>query len=71
MKKVASGYRLIFGYLGIFLAVTGVIMLLPIFLLVIPAFRDDVQYIWNFVIPGLSTLVAGILLFVLLLLWKD
>lgn len=71
MKKVASGYRLIFGYLGIFLVVTGVIMLLPIFLLVIPAFRDDVQYIWNFVIPGLSTLVAGILLFVLLLIGRE
>ena len=71
MKKIARGYRLIFGYLGIFLAVTGVIILLPLALLVVPAFRDDVQYIWNFLIPGLSTLTGGILLFVLLLVGRE
>ena len=63
MKKIASGYRLILGYLGIFLAMTGVIILLPLILLLVPAYRDDVVYAWNFLIPGLATLVGGILLF--------
>ena len=58
MKKVASGYRLIFGYLGIFLAMAGVIILLPLVLLVVPSFRDDVQYVPHFLIPGLSMLVG-------------
>ena len=44
MKKIAKGYRLIFGYLGIFLAMTGVIMLLPLFLLVVPEYQSDVDY---------------------------
>ena len=71
MKKIASGYRLIFGYLGIFLAMTGVIMLLPLTLLVVPAYHDDVQYIPHFLIPGLATLVGGILLFTILLMGRE
>ncbi len=71
MKKVASGYRLIFGYLGIFLAMAGVIILLPLVLLAVPSFRDDVQYVPHFLIPGLSMLVGGILLFTLLLMGRE
>ena len=71
MKKVATGYRLIFGYLGIFLAVTGVIILLPLALLIIPSYRDDVIYVWHFLIPGLSSLVGGILLFFILLAGRE
>ena len=71
MKKVANGYRLIFGYLGIFLALTGIIILLPLILLVVPDYRSDVVYVWNFLIPGLSTLVGGILLFALLIVGRD
>ncbi len=71
MKKVASGYRLIFGYLGIFLAMAGVIILLPLFLLIVPAFRDDIIYIPHFLIPGLSMLVGGILLYTFLLLGRE
>ena len=71
MKRIASGYRLIFGYLGIFLAMSGIIMLLPLILLVVPSFKDDIQYIPHFLIPGLSMLVGGILLFVLLLWGRE
>ena len=71
MKKIATGYRLIFGYLGIFLAVTGIIILLPLALLIIPSFRDDVIYVWHFLIPGLSSLVGGILLFFILLAGRE
>lgn len=62
MKKTVSGYCLILGYLGIFLAMTGIIILLPLILLLIPAYRDDVQYLFNFLIPGLSSLGGGVLL---------
>ena len=67
MKKVAEGYRLIFGYLGIFLAVVGTIIILPLVLLLIPDFRSDVQYWWNFLIPGASSIVVGFSLFFLLI----
>ncbi len=67
MKKIASGYRLIFGYLGIFLALVGIIILMPLILLAVPAYHNDVVYIPHFLIPGLATLVGGILLFFLLL----
>lgn len=67
MKKIASGYRLIFGYLGIFLALVGIIILMPLVLLAVPAYHNDVVYIPHFLIPGLAALVGGILLFFLLL----
>ena len=71
MKKVASGYRLILGYLGIFLAMVGVIILLPLILLAVPAYRDDIVYLPHFLIPGLATLVGGILLFTLMFLGRE
>lgn len=71
MKKIVSGYRLIFGYLGIFLAMTGIIVLLPLILLVVPDFRDDMQYLLYFLIPGLSLIVVGILMFALLIAKKE
>lgn len=71
MKKIASGYRLILGYLGIFLFMIGIIILLPLILLVIPSYRDDVVYLFHFLIPGLSTLVGGILLATLMLFKRE
>ena len=71
MKKIATGYRLIIGYLGIFLAMAGVIMLLPLVLLAVPAYRDDVTYIPHFLIPGLATLVGGILIYFVLLAGRE
>ena len=65
MKKVAEGYRLIFGYLGIFLAVVGTIIILPLVLLVIPSFHSDLQYWWNFLIPGASAIAVGFAMFFL------
>ena len=63
MKKAVGGYRLILGYLGIFLTMVGIIVLLPLILLAIPAYRDDLAYLWAFLIPGLSSIVLGIILF--------
>jgi len=58
MKKTAAGYRLIFGYLGIFLIVVGLICLLPLIMLI--PFPQDSKYFLNFLIPGISSIGAGI-----------
>ena len=71
MKKPIGGYRLILGYLGLFVAFVGHIILLPLILLLIPAYRDDVQYLWNFLIPGLSALGGGALLFFALIAGRE
>lgn len=72
MKKVASGYRLILGYLGIFLVVVGVIILLPLALLVIPAyFQDSGSYFINFLIPGLGAIALGLALYFVFLHKKE
>jgi trk system potassium uptake protein len=56
-KKLASGYRLIFGYLGYFLVLIGIICILPLFMLV--AYPNEVNVIWSFLIPGLTSIVIG------------
>ena len=57
MKK-SQTYRLIFGYLGIFLIFIGITCLLPLILL---AFYPEESGDWlNFFIPGMSTVVAGV-----------
>lgn len=64
MKKQAKGYRLIFGYLGIFLILIGIITMLPLILL---AFYPGESNCWlSFFIPGMSTIGLGFLLFLLI-----
>lgn len=65
MKKAASGYRLIFGYLGIFLILIGIICLLPLLMLI--AYPEEINVLWSFVIPGASAIVCGIPLSFLIL----
>lgn len=57
MKKSLT-YKLIFGYLGIFLIFIGITCLLPLFLLIF--YPNESQYWINFFIPGISTVAAGI-----------
>ena len=64
MRKTASGYRLIFGYLGLFIAFTGITLLLP--LLAIPAFPKEGGDWYCFFIPGMSAIALGIGLFSLI-----
>ncbi len=59
--KVVGGYRLIIGYLGIFLIVTGIAMLLP--LLTLFAFPEEGAYAHYFYIPGLASVAVGVGLF--------
>ena len=64
IKKEASGYRLILGYLGIFLIFASIICFLPLGMLIF--YPEDSKYIWDFLIPGLSALAVGIGLFSLI-----
>lgn len=64
MRKVASGYKLIFGYLGLFIAFVGIATLLP--LLALPFFPNESSSWYCFVIPGGGAIVLGLALYALI-----
>ena len=66
-KKTASGYRLIFGYLGLFIAFVGIAILLPLFGLLDPKIRPEAVDWYCFVIPGVSAIILGSFMFGLLI----
>lgn len=59
-KTPASGYKLIFGYIGTIIATVGIIMLLPLF--VIPFYHEDAKYALNFIIPAFGSILLGLAL---------
>lgn len=65
MKKTASGYRLIFGYLGLFIIFVGIATLLPLLFLPLPYFKAEISDWYCFAIPGGGALLLGIILFCL------
>jgi trk system potassium uptake protein TrkH len=65
MKKEATGFRLIFGYLGIFLMFEGFATILP--LAIIGIYQSEWMVYWDFLIPGLIGIVLGALLFFVLI----
>ena len=69
MKKLASGYRLIFGYLGIFLVFISIITFLPLVMLIFYPLESAVW--WNFALPGGATLIVGLILYFTLIFRRD
>ena len=69
MKKIASGTRLVFGYLGIFLWFISIITFLPLVMLIF--YPEESHIIWNFLIPGLATMAAGTVLYFTLLFGRE
>lgn len=69
MKKLASGYRLIFGYLGIFLVFISLITFLPLVMLIF--YPNESRVWWNFALPGGATLLVGLLLYFTLIFKRD
>jgi trk system potassium uptake protein TrkH len=61
MKKEVKGFRLIFGYLGIFLMFEGLVTILP--LAVLPFYPSEWVCYLDFLIPGLTGLIVGAILF--------
>ena len=68
MRKTASGYRLIFGYLGLFVVFVGIATLLP--LLTYIAFPKEAGDWYCFVIPGCGAILLGSFMFGLLIAGK-
>ena len=66
-RKTASGYRLIFGYLGLFIAFVGIALLLPLFGLLDPLIRPEAGDWWCFVIPSAGAIIGGSFMFGLLI----
>lgn len=67
--RPAAGYRLVFGYLGLFFILVGVVCLLPLAFL--PFYPEEANVSWSFVIPGGSSIVVGLLLYFLLIFKKE
>ena len=65
MKK-SNNYKLIFGYLGIFLVFVGVMCLLPLMVLIKYHDPYEVSQWTNFFIPGISSIAIGVGLMFLL-----
>lgn len=65
MKKTATGYRLILGYLGLFIAFVGVATLLPLFTYI--AFPKEAGDWYCFAIPGGGAILLGSFMFGLLI----
>lgn len=59
-SKEVTGYRLIVGYLGVFMMLIGIIVLIPIVNIIFEP--GDVKYLKCFLIPGLSSILIGFLL---------
>lgn len=56
-NKVVSGYKLLFGYLGLFMIMIGVIIMVP--LVVLPFYPEEVSNAKFFIIPGVLSIVLG------------
>lgn len=69
MKKLASGYRLVFGYLGIFVVFISIITFLPLVMLIF--YPNESSVWWQFAVPGGASLIIGLLLYFLLIFKKD
>ena len=56
-KKSVSGYKLILGYLGLFMMMIGLIILIP--LLVLIFYPEELANAKYFIAPGVSSIVIG------------
>jgi len=61
MIEKVSGKKLFLGYVGLFMMLIGIILLVP--LLVIIFYHEDLQYAKDFLIPGVSSIFVGFFLF--------
>lgn len=64
-KKEITGFRLVFGYLGLFLVFIGILTMLP--LLMVAFYPSEVDAIFPFAVVGGSDVALGLLLYFLLI----
>ncbi len=68
-SRTSSGYKLILGYLGLFLFFVGIITLLPLLMLIF--YPNEVDVLLSFLIPGLSSTIVGLILWQIFIARKD
>jgi trk system potassium uptake protein TrkH len=61
MEKEAKGFRLVFGYLGLFLFFVGLLNLLP--LIMAAFYHDEIECYYAFLISGGSAILLGAILY--------
>lgn len=59
-KEEVTGWRLVFGYFGIFLCVIGVLILMPLIMLIF--YPEESSNFVAFLLPGLISFISGLLL---------
>lgn len=59
-RKFGAGYRLIFGYLSLFVSFAGLMLLLPLIMLIF--YPEEYVCYKSFLIPGAISIVVGLLL---------
>lgn len=59
-RKFGAGYRLIFGYLSLFVSFAGLMLLLPLIMLIF--YPEEYACYKSFLIPGAISIVVGLLL---------
>ena len=64
-RGVAKGYRLIFGYLGAFIAMIGGITMIPLLMIII--FPNEWRCWPSFFLPGISAIFLGVAIYLLCL----
>ena len=69
MKKPATGFRLIFGYLGLFLSFESALALFPLIMLAF--YPQEWQCLFDFIIPALAGVLIGVGLYHSLLLKRE
>jgi len=69
MKKPAKGFRLIFGYLGLFLAFESALLLVPLIMLIF--YPQEWQCMLDFIIPAVAGGILGIGLYRLLIAKRE
>ena len=70
MKKApAKGFRLIFGYLGLFLAFEGIVILFPLLMLIF--YPGEWKVFLDFLVPAAFDIGLGILLYKLLVAGRE
>ncbi|MEG1527557.1 MAG: TrkH family potassium uptake protein [Clostridia bacterium] len=63
-KPQVQGVKMLIGYLGMFMIPVGILCLIP--LLILPFYPSEVIYARNYIIPGVSSIFIGFLLFLLI-----
>jgi Trk-type K+ transport systems, membrane components len=64
MIEKVSGRKLFIGYMGLFMMLIGVILLVPLIMIIF--YQEDYIYAKDFILPGISSIFVGFFLYLLI-----